>query len=462
LGLVNRNTQSGALARGFRIGKLGFSLVGSYLGYQAQNLLLGEEAQPQRRVHFQQQASRWVREELGVMKGPAMKLGQMLSMQTEILPKEALQELATLQMQAPGMHASLARAQFKSALGKYPEELFRKFDPEPFAAASLGQVHRALTLKGEKVAVKIQYPAIRSAIENDFKLLKSATLPTQLTGHVPAALLDEIQRGVLEETDYLREADNLEFFRKGLSGLTYLTIPRVYRKLTTDRVLTMSYIEGESLSDWLKRKPSRALRDLVGARLAEMCETQLRWLKVLHADHHPGNYLFQPDGSIGMVDFGCVKHISFDILELRRCYERRIWQESEAAARRFVAMVYGRSVPYKRARRILPILERLLDISRPKGSTADYVIDYRGDSRSKSELKELQKQYRLQMLQDKLINPEAAFLIRADMGLHHLLRELGAKVNVTEIIRRVSAAPPVGQREQIRSPLERLPTKSLE
>jgi len=326
--MLSPKGKNGALARSLRLGKLGVSLVGSYLGYQAQNLLLGEQALPQRRARFQRQASRRVREELGALKGPAMKLGQLLSMQTEMLPEEALQELASLQMQAPGMHASLARAQFKSSLGKYPEEMFREFDPEPFAAASLGQVHRAVTRDGEKAAVKIQYPAIRSAIEGDLKLLRSATLPTQFTGHVPVALLDEIQRGLLEETDYLREADNLEFFGKGLSGLEYVAIPLVYRKLTTDRVLTMSYIEGETLSDLLKRKPSQAFRDLLGIQLCEMYETQLQRLKVLHADHHPGNYLFQPNGTIGLIDFGCVKRISFDVLELRRCYRHRTWRES--------------------------------------------------------------------------------------------------------------------------------------
>ena len=116
------------------------------------------------------------------------------------------------------MHPTLARAQFKSALGKYPEVAFREFDPEPFAAASLGQVHRAVTFDGEKVAVKIQYPAIRSAIENDLKLLRSATLPTRVTGHVPSTLLDEIARGLLEETDYVHEAANIDYFRKDWPG----------------------------------------------------------------------------------------------------------------------------------------------------------------------------------------------------------------------------------------------------
>ena len=109
--MVSKEAKTGALPRGIRLGKLGLSLVGSYLGYQAQNLLLGQEDRPQRSARFQQKASRRVREELGAMKGAAMKLGQMLSMGGDVLPEEALRELAQLQMQAPGMHPTLARAQ---------------------------------------------------------------------------------------------------------------------------------------------------------------------------------------------------------------------------------------------------------------------------------------------------------------------------------------------------------------
>src|SRR5262249_45862549 len=153
-----------------RLGKLGLTLTGSYLGYQAQNLFLAQEQRSERQHRFQRKASRRIRQELQTLKGAAMKIGQIFSLQTHALPEDAIEELANLQMHAPAMHPTLARAQFKSSIGKYPEEVFRDFDPEPFAAASLGQVHRAVTLTGENVAVKIQYPAIRASIESDFKL----------------------------------------------------------------------------------------------------------------------------------------------------------------------------------------------------------------------------------------------------------------------------------------------------
>jgi hypothetical protein len=421
------------------MGKMSLSLFGSYLGYQAQNFLFGENKRPERVAHFQQKAARRVRQELGAMKGPAMKLGQLLSMHTGMLPEEARRELVELQMQAPGMHSTLARAQFKSSLGKDPEELFREFEPEPFAAASLGQVHRAVTRKGERVAVKIQYPAIRSAIENDFMLLRSATFPGRLSGFIPNALLDEIQRGILEETDYRQEADNLDLFHKGLAGLGFVTIPRVYREFSTERVLTMSFVEGEKMDDFLKRKPSQELRDLVAARVAEAHETQIIRLKAVHADQHPGNYLFRTDGSIGLVDFGCVKRISFDVVALRQCFRERSWRKSEAAERRYLRTVFDPRAPLAHARKMLPLIERLADLDFPEDSTADLILDYR-DHKSREKLLKLGSEYWKRMIRYKLINPEFAFLSRASFGLHHLLQSLGARINISEVMRRVPDA----------------------
>ncbi len=436
--MVKSNTNS-ALTRGYRLGKLGFSVVGSYLGYQAQNFFLGESEQPQRQARFQQKVSRRVREELGNLKGPVMKLGQLLSMGGSTLRPEALEELANLQMRAPGMHTSLARAQFKSALGKYPEEVFREFDPEPFAAASLGQVHRGITQNGELVAIKIQYPAIRSAIENDFKLFRSMTLPGQVSGHFPAVLLAEFERGILEETDYLHEAQNIEFFRKELKGFPYLSIPRVYHELSGDRVLTMSFVQGAPLRNFLMEKPSAAIRNLVGERLVEIYHTQLHWLKAIHADPHPGNYLFQSDGRIGLVDFGCVKRLRIEATEIMNSMIHRSWRSSDAATRRFLGLVFGAKTPHRHAQKALPILEASADFLFPQGPSANPVINF-GDRK----LFEVAASNSKQVLRDRLHNPEFAFISRAELGLYLILHELGAKVNMRAVWHRVSTAPVVG------------------
>lgn len=422
---------SGALHRGFRLGKLGLSLTGSYLGYQAQNLFLSQEKRRDRRRRFQTQSSRRLRKELGSLKGAAMKLGQLLSLQTQALPEEAIAELANLQMHAPAMHPTLARAQFRSSLGKNPEDVFSSFEAEPFAAASLGQVHNALTRAGEKVAVKIQYPAIRAAIENDLKLLRSATLPVRLTGHAPADIIDEIQRGFLEEIDYLQEARNLEHFRQELQGFDYLTIPKVYSEFTSECVLTMSFVEGETLSAFLQKKISQTVRDLIGTRLVELFYTQLHRLRRLHADHHPGNYLFQPDGRIGLVDFGCVKRINFDASALIRGVVSRIWRKGDREAALVLRLVFGADVPYARARKMLPTLEVMAGILHPEGKGADPLVDF-----GKGQSLQVLGRALTEALRNKATNPEFAFISRAELGLYSLLHQLKARVNVKETWRR--------------------------
>jgi hypothetical protein len=436
--MVNKPPQAGAVARGFRLGKLGLTLTGSYLGYQAQNLFLGENQERQHR--FQQKSSKRVREELGSLKGAAMKLGQILSLQTRALPEAVIRELAGLQMQAPGMHPTLARAQFKASLGKAAEEVFRDFEEVPFAAASLGQVHRATTRSGKQVAVKIQYPAIRAAIENDFKLMRSASIPARITGHLPTAILDEIERGFLEETDYLHEARNIELFAQGLESVEYVTVPKVHWDLTTERVLTMSFVEGEVLGKFLERKPSSSLRNLIGERLVELYYYQLHRLRALHADHHPGNYLFQADGRVGLVDFGCVKRIAFDATSLIQGVVDKSWRESDKQARQILALIFGPNVPYARARKMLPTLEVMAGIWHPQGEGSEPGTDF-GKGEALKVLGEALKK----SLRDKLTNPEFAFISRAELGLYSLLHRLNAKLNCSAAWQRVKQSGPAGK-----------------
>src|SRR5437868_4329658 len=302
-----KNTTTG---RALGMASMGAGIAGSYVGYLLQRAFLGEEKGKIKLRSTHIRAARRMADEMQALRGPAMKLGQMLSLQTGVLPEEVLTELATLQMQAPGMHPSLVRVQIKGSLGREPDEIFKTFTVDPFAAASLGQVHRAVTRDGTPVAVKVQYPGIGEAIEHDFTLFRAASKPAQVSGHVPKAVIDEIQEQIVAETDYGREADNIEFFERGLAPLRFVRVPHVHREYSSDKVLTMSLLPGRHLDDFLARRPSQKLRDQLGARLFELHHFQVLKLEALHADPHWGNYLFDDDANIGLVDFGCVKYLA--------------------------------------------------------------------------------------------------------------------------------------------------------
>jgi predicted unusual protein kinase regulating ubiquinone biosynthesis (AarF/ABC1/UbiB family) len=410
-------------------------LTGSYLGYQLQNLWLDKEHREEHRRRFQRNASRQIREELQTLKGPVMKLGQMLSTQSSLLTPEALDELAALQMHAPGMHPTLARAQFKSSLGREPDEVFREFEPEPFAAASLGQVHRAITQTGEIVAVKIQYPGIRKAVENDFKLLRSAAIAGRISGHIPKTLLDEIETRIVLETDYLQEGRNLDAFREHLKPLPHVHVPRVWGDLTTDRVLTMSCLEGKHLGDWLARNPSAALRNLVGSRLFELFYFQVLRVGMLHADPHPGNYLFSESGEIGLVDFGCVKEVAPAFSAVIRIFINPEWLPEPQRVAQMARLIWGEQPPGKH-QHSCRIIKSAFEFGRrvfPRATATSAVVDFGNDA-----VFDGMARVAKELLQNKLIRPEFVFVKRAEIGLYNVLHQLGAKIRTGDLVNRIA------------------------
>jgi predicted unusual protein kinase regulating ubiquinone biosynthesis (AarF/ABC1/UbiB family) len=324
--------------------QLGASLAGSYLAYQLQRPFFDEERATGQRKALRLKQAKQVRQELQGLHGPIMKVGQALSMQTHFLGAELIEELSALQMQAPPMHPTLMRAQFKGAFGKSPEEVFRSFEPEPFAAASLGQVHWAVTKSGEDVAVKIQYPAMREAIESDFQALRAAGFAARLTGHLQESVIREVERGILEETDYHKEARNIEHFGKALAPLDFIRVPKVHRELSSDQVLTMSRVPGLRLQDFLKTNPSQELRDRLGAGLTRLFFFQLFRVQALHADPHPGNYLFNNDGTIGLVDFGCVKYLKPEVVPCYAQFWSREWVHDSRVYAEIIRVIFGPKV----------------------------------------------------------------------------------------------------------------------
>lgn len=252
---------------------------------------------------------------MGEMKGAAMKIGQVLSLMTGVLPDEMASELATLQSNAPPMAYSLVRQVFEREYGRPPEAIFKKFEKEPFAAASIGQVHRATLHDGTPVAVKVQYPGVREAIERD---LSNVGLMLGLGGMVARGLdvqtlVKDLKEGIRGELDYLAEARWQQQFYDAFEGHAFVRVPRVYHELTTATVLVQEFLQGKPFRAALELP--QAERDRIGEIIYRFCFGSLYRHGLFNGDPHPGNYLLLDDGRVGFVDYGCVAEFSPGVIE---------------------------------------------------------------------------------------------------------------------------------------------------
>jgi predicted unusual protein kinase regulating ubiquinone biosynthesis (AarF/ABC1/UbiB family) len=420
--------------RALRMASMGAGAAGSYLSYILQRAFVGKTAGERKLKSTHTRVARRMRDEMQSLRGPAMKLGQTLSLQTGILPDETVAELASLQMEAPGMHPSLVRVQVKRSLGREPEEIFEKFTPEPFAAASLGQVHEATTREHKRVAVKIQYPGIRQTVENDFKWFRTVTKPAQASGHIPKAAIDELELQMLAETDYRLEADNIDFFRENLSPLSFVEVPKSFREYSSDKVLTMSFVRGHHLEQFLAQKPSQKLRDKLGTNLVDLFYFQLLKLGAFHADPHWGNYLLNGDATIGLVDFGCAKKLTPHALRYLKNVFLYPGSRHSPEFRRILESNYvaqGKKLPAAAYRALVSFAEKFYRNVYPPERNQHERFDFSDKTFLTDYMREATKLFRT-----KHVMPEYLFMARTEMGLYHTLHALKARVAMSDIVRK--------------------------
>ena len=427
-----------ATKRALKMAATTASVTSSYLGYLAQHAVLDKQGREAKLRSTHAKAGRRIATDLQELRGPVMKLGQLLSVQSGVLPEEALTELASLQRQAPAMHPSLVRAQFKGAMEAAPERVFKSFDETPFAAASLGQVHRAVTHDGQTVAVKIQYPGIEDAVKNDFTWFRAVATAAQIKRIFPETLLSELERHIVAETDYVAEAKNVEFFARGLAPLGFVDVPRVHADLSNGPVLTLSMLEGESIDAFLARRPSQRTRDLIGEHLLELYYFQVLGLGAFHADPHWGNYLFRPDGTIGLVDFGCVKYLTQPFVNNLRAVFLYPGQRDSAEFRDLLARRYalaGQKLSPKTHRALVRMATQFYGtVYPPAVERDDEPVDFGDAAVIKLYMQESQN-----LLRAKATLPEYVFLGRAEGGLYNTLHRLKARVRTSALVRRCLA-----------------------
>lgn len=253
-----------------------------------------------------------VAQELGQMKGVAMKVGQLVSFIVDALPAEAQAALATLQAEAPPMAPELAERMLTRELGRRPQQVFRDWDPRPTAAASIGQVHRAVLRDGREVAVKVQYPGIDDAIGADLanaEMLYQLFSAFALKSLDVRGLVDELRLRITDELDYRKEAANQELFARLFAGHPFVRIPRVVPELSSGRVLVTDWADGQPWAAFEATAPAGA-RATAAEVLFRFSQGSIYRHRLFNGDPHPGNYRFHPDGTITFLDFGLVKRWS--------------------------------------------------------------------------------------------------------------------------------------------------------
>ena len=292
-----------------RAGKLvttGAKVGVNYLKYYGTKLTKSEE---EARESLDKNNAEDIYDGLKQLKGSALKVAQMLSMEKNILPRAYVEQFSLAQFSVPPLSPPLVNKTFKQYFGKKPEELFDYFNPVSVNAASIGQVHQA-EKDGKKLAVKIQYPGVAESISSDLAMVKPIAIKMfNIKGKDSDKYFKEVENKLIEETNYELELNQSEKIANECSHIPNLKFPKYYEDLSSNRIITMDYMHGEHLSEFTKYNKDEELSNKLGQALWDFYMYQIHILKKVHADPHPGNFLVSKEGDLIVLDFGCIKTI---------------------------------------------------------------------------------------------------------------------------------------------------------
>ena len=291
--------------------KTGFQIGGNYIKHYSKKLFNPDLDREQ----LNEDNATDIYKSLSELKGSALKIAQMLSMDKNVLPRSYVDKFTQSQYNAPPLSGPLIVRTFTKQLGKSPEKIFDKFNASSTHAASIGQVHEAM-LNGKKLAIKIQYPGVADSISSDLKLVKPFAF--RLLGMSEKELniyVAEVEERLLEETDYELEVRRSIQFSEACKNLNNIVFPTYYPEYSGKRIITMDWIKGKHLKEFLKTNPSQDLKNKIGQALWDFYNFQQHELRAVHADPHPGNFLITEDQKLGVIDFGCIKELPDDFYD---------------------------------------------------------------------------------------------------------------------------------------------------
>ena len=281
----------------------------NYLKYYGEKITKTEE---EAKENLNNSNASDIYDSLKELKGSALKVAQMLSMEKNILPAAYVEKFSLSQFQVPPLSAPLVAKIFKNYFGKKPNELFDHFEADSTNAASIGQVHKAMK-DGKELAVKIQYPGVSDSISSDLAMVKPIAMKMfNIKGKNSDQYFKEVEDKLLEETDYNLEIKQSLEIRQNCENLPNLAFPNYYPELSNDRIITMDWMHGKHLATFCAENKDSKLANQVGQSLWDFYMFQIHQLRKVHADPHPGNFLVSDEGTLIAIDFGCMKAIPED------------------------------------------------------------------------------------------------------------------------------------------------------
>lgn len=301
----------GKVSRAAKFVTTGAKVGGNYLKHYGRKL----KDRNTDRNQLDQDNAEDIYDSLSELKGSALKVAQMLAMDKNLLPTAYQDKFAMSQYSATPLSFPLVVKTFQKYFGDAPGNLFDSFTKNAVNAASIGQVHRA-EKEGHVYAVKVQYPGVADSVRSDLKLVKPFAL--RLFGLNEKELdqyIDEVEGKLLEETDYVLEVERSKRISAACKDISNLFFPTYYEELSSPRVITMDWIDGQHIKEFLSGNPTQDIKNQIGQAMWDFYHHQIHNLKEVHADPHPGNFLMREEGTLGIIDFGCVKEIPEDFYE---------------------------------------------------------------------------------------------------------------------------------------------------
>ena len=294
------------IQRASKLVQTGAKVGVNYLKYYGDKLVNSDEDAKER---LNKNNAEDIYDGLKSLKGSALKVAQMLSMEKSILPKAYVEKFSLAQFSVPPLSPPLVIKSFKKYFGKHPNDLYDTFDATSVNAASIGQVHKAFK-DGEKLAVKIQYPGVADSISSDLSLVKPIAIKMfNIKGKDSDKYFKEVQNKLIEETNYILEVEQSKAIAVACKHIPNLEFPNYYEKLSSERIITMDWMQGEHLSEFVAHNRNKEHSNKLGQALWDFYMYQMHILKKVHADPHPGNFLVSKQCNLIALDFGCMKVI---------------------------------------------------------------------------------------------------------------------------------------------------------